>query len=56
MLKQSLIATSVIAVLAGCTSTQSNTQNTVDALAQNLDIKYEVLTNHGANEASTAKH
>ncbi|GAM70952.1 beta-hexosaminidase [Vibrio sp. JCM 19236] len=50
MLKQSLIATSVIAVLAGCTSTQSSTQNTVDALAQNLDIKYEVLTNHGANE------
>lgn len=50
MLKQSLIATSVIAVLAGCTSTQNSTQDAVDALAQNLDIKYEVLTNHGANE------
>ncbi|WP_261816877.1 beta-N-acetylhexosaminidase [Vibrio gallicus] len=50
MLKQSLIATSVIAVLAGCTTTSNTNQTTVDALAKNLDISYQVLTNHGAND------
>ncbi|MEZ9702911.1 beta-N-acetylhexosaminidase [Vibrio breoganii] len=50
MLKKSLIATSVITVLAGCSSMQNSPQNTVDLLANNLDIKYEVLTNHGADE------
>ncbi|GAD80308.1 beta-N-acetylhexosaminidase [Vibrio ezurae] len=50
MLKKSLIATSVITVLAGCVSMKDSPQDTVDKLANNLDIKYEVLTNHGAND------
>ncbi len=49
MFKQSLIATSIIATLAGCSSL-STEQQTVNALAENLDIEYQVLTNHGANE------
>lgn len=49
MFKQSLIATSIIATLAGCSSL-STEQQTVNALAENLDIQYQVLTNHGANE------
>ena len=38
MLKKSLIATSVITVLAGCSSVQNSPQNNVDLLANNLDI------------------
>ncbi|GEM79729.1 beta-N-acetylhexosaminidase [Vibrio superstes] len=50
MLKKSLIATSVITVLAGCSSMQDSSQTTVDQLANNLDIKYQVMTNHGAED------
>lgn len=50
MLKHSLIAASVIATLAGCSSLQNSEQQVVNSLADNLDIQYEVLTNHGANE------
>ncbi|WP_367987069.1 beta-N-acetylhexosaminidase [Vibrio sp. NTOU-M3] len=50
MLKHSLIATSVIATLAGCSSLQSSEQQVVNTLADNLDIQYQVLTNHGAND------
>ncbi|MDA0149358.1 beta-N-acetylhexosaminidase [Vibrio sp. LaRot3] len=49
MLKPSLIAVSVLATLAGCSSIQ-NSQQVVNTLADNLDVNYEVLTNHGANE------
>lgn len=50
MLKPSLIAVSVIATLSGCSLLQSPEQKVVDALAENLDIHYTVLTNHGADE------
>ncbi|EMN7204482.1 beta-N-acetylhexosaminidase [Vibrio parahaemolyticus] len=50
MLKPSLIAASVIATLAGCSALQSSEQQVVNSLADNLDIQYQVLTNHGANE------
>ncbi|MEF1312247.1 beta-N-acetylhexosaminidase [Vibrio mytili] len=50
MLKHSLIAASVITTLAGCSALQSNEQQVVNSLANNLDIQYEVLTNHGAND------
>ncbi|WP_162062291.1 beta-N-acetylhexosaminidase [Vibrio taketomensis] len=49
MLKPTLIAASVLATLAGCSSLQ-NSQHVVDALADNLDIHYQVMTNHGAND------
>ncbi|ANS84129.1 Beta-N-acetylhexosaminidase [Vibrio scophthalmi] len=49
MLKPTLIAVSVLATLAGCSSLQ-NPQQVVDSLADNLDINYQVLTNHGAND------
>ena len=50
MLKHSPIAASVIATLAGCSSLQNSEQQVVNSLADNLDIQYEVLINHGANE------
>ncbi|CAE6890228.1 COG3525 N-acetyl-beta-hexosaminidase [Vibrio sp. B1FLJ16] len=50
MLKHSLIAVSVIATLAGCSALSSSEQQVVNSLADNLDIHYQVLTNHGANE------
>ncbi|AUI85552.1 beta-N-acetylhexosaminidase [Vibrio azureus] len=50
MFKPSLIAVSILATLAGCTSLQNSQQQVVDTLADNLDIQYEVVTNHGANE------
>ena len=50
MLKRNLIAVSVLAGLAGCAVTQSTEQKVVNSLAENLDIQYTVLTNHGANE------
>lgn len=50
MLKRSLIAASVIATLAGCSSIQDTNQNTVDLLAHNLDINYQLVTNHGADK------
>ncbi len=50
MLKQSVIASSVLSALVGCTTFQSTAQQVVNSLADNLDIKYEVLTNHGAND------
>ncbi|RJX70136.1 beta-N-acetylhexosaminidase [Vibrio sinensis] len=55
MLKHSLIAASVIATLAGCSSLQNPEQQVVNTLADNLDIQYEVLTNHGANEGLACK-
>ncbi len=50
MFKPSLIAVSVITTLAGCSALQSSEQQVVNSLANNLDIQYQVLTNHGANE------
>jgi hexosaminidase len=50
MFKQNLIAAAVLTTLAGCASFQSTEQNVVNSLAENLDIQYQVLTNHGANE------
>ena len=50
MFKPSLIAVSILATLAGCTSLQNSQQQVVDTLAGNLDIKYEMVTNHGVNE------
>ncbi|NAX20353.1 beta-N-acetylhexosaminidase [Vibrio sp. V39_P1S14PM300] len=50
MLKHSVVAASVIAMLAGCASMQSTEQQVVNALADNLDIQYQVITNHGANQ------
>ncbi|WP_114766045.1 beta-N-acetylhexosaminidase [Vibrio rhodolitus] len=49
MLKPTLIAASVLATLSGCSSLQ-NSQQVVDTLADNLDIHYQVVTNHGAND------
>ncbi|GAB2639005.1 beta-N-acetylhexosaminidase [Vibrio panuliri] len=49
MLKPTLIAASVLATLSGCSSLQ-NSQQVVDSLADNLDVHYQVVTNHGANE------
>ncbi|WP_428771948.1 beta-N-acetylhexosaminidase [Vibrio sp.] len=49
MIKHSLIAGAVLATLAGCASFQSSDQAVVDSLADNLDIQYQVVTNHGAN-------
>ncbi|MEZ9230494.1 beta-N-acetylhexosaminidase [Vibrio amylolyticus] len=48
MLKHSIIAASVLATLSGCSSFQTSEQKVVDSLANNLDIQYHVLTNHGA--------
>ncbi len=50
MLKPTIVATSVVAILAGCSNFQSPSQTTVDALAENLNIQYQVITNHGAAE------
>ncbi|WP_087017025.1 beta-N-acetylhexosaminidase [Thaumasiovibrio subtropicus] len=51
MLKQTLLATSIIATLSACTSTPELTeQQRVNAIAENLDIHYQVVTNHGAND------
>ncbi|QIA63945.1 family 20 glycosylhydrolase [Vibrio astriarenae] len=50
MFKQSLITAAIVSVLSGCSTTANPQQSTVDALANNLDIQYDVLTNHGANE------
>ncbi|MBW3696306.1 beta-N-acetylhexosaminidase [Vibrio sp. T187] len=50
MLKRNLIAVSVLVGLAGCAVTQSSEQKVVNSLADNLDIQYQVLTNHGANQ------
>lgn len=50
MFKQNLIAASVLVTLAGCASFQSTEQRVVNSLAENLDVQYQVLTNHGANE------
>jgi hexosaminidase len=50
MFKQSLVAASVLATLAGCASFQSSEQQVVNSLADNLDVQYQVLTNHGAND------
>ena len=49
MKKLTLIAASVIATLAGCSSTSNPEQNIVDSLADNLDIKYTIVTNQGAD-------
>ncbi|MGF1719796.1 carbohydate-binding domain-containing protein [Vibrio kyushuensis] len=48
MLKHSLIAASVLATLSGCSSFEPSEQQVVNSLADNLDIQYRVLTNHGA--------
>ena len=50
MFKQSVIAASVLATLAGCSALQSSEQSIVNSLAENLDVHYQVITNHGANE------
>ncbi|MCG6229710.1 family 20 glycosylhydrolase [Vibrio furnissii] len=50
MLKKSIIAGAVVATLAGCSMTNSSTQSVVNSLANNLDIHYTVLTNHGADD------
>ncbi|MFM2598983.1 beta-N-acetylhexosaminidase [Vibrio fortis] len=50
MLKRNLLSVAVVAGLSGCAATQSTEQQVVNTLADNLDVQYEVLTNHGANE------
>ncbi|WP_114786616.1 beta-N-acetylhexosaminidase [Vibrio tetraodonis] len=50
MVKKGLLATSIIATLVGCSTLQSSQQSVVNSLAENLDIDYQVLTNHGANQ------
>jgi hexosaminidase len=50
MLKRNLLSVAVLAGLTGCAVTQSTEQQVVNTLAENLDVQYEVLTNHGANE------
>ncbi|MDK9764309.1 carbohydate-binding domain-containing protein [Vibrio sp. D420a] len=50
MLKRNLLSVAVLAGLSGCAATQSTEQQVVNTLADNLDVQYEVLTNHGANE------
>ena len=50
MLKRNLLSVAVLAGLTGCAVTQSAQQQVVNTLADNLDVQYEVLTNHGANE------
>ncbi|MDE1334828.1 beta-N-acetylhexosaminidase [Vibrio aestuarianus] len=50
MIKRNLIAVSVLATLSGCSVYQSSEQQVIDSLANNIDIKYTVLTNHGADE------
>ena len=50
MLKRNLLSVAVLAGLSGCAATQSTEQQVVKTLADNLDVQYEVLTNHGANE------
>ncbi|GMM90321.1 beta-N-acetylhexosaminidase [Vibrio fortis] len=50
MLKRNLLSVAVLAGLSGCAATQSTEQQVVNMLADNLDVQYEVLTNHGANE------
>ncbi|MDN3614350.1 beta-N-acetylhexosaminidase [Vibrio gallaecicus] len=50
MLKRHLIAVSVLAGLTGCAATQTSEQQVVNSLADNLDIQYEVITNHGATK------
>ncbi len=50
MFKPTLLATAVIATLAGCAATQNPQQDVVNTLAENLDISYDVITNHGAEE------
>ncbi|MDK9739208.1 carbohydate-binding domain-containing protein [Vibrio sp. D404a] len=50
MLKRNLLSVAVLAGLTGCAVTQSADQQVVNTLADNLDVQYEVLTNHGANE------
>ncbi|MEZ8109415.1 beta-N-acetylhexosaminidase [Vibrio splendidus] len=50
MLKRNLLSVAVLAGLTGCAVTQAPEQKVVNALADNLDVQYEILTNHGANE------
>ncbi|NLS11642.1 family 20 glycosylhydrolase [Vibrio sp. SM6] len=50
MFKRNLIAATMVATLAGCATVQSPEQSVVNTLANNLDIHYQVVTNHGANE------
>ncbi|GLT17293.1 beta-N-acetylhexosaminidase [Vibrio zhanjiangensis] len=50
MVKKGLLATSIIAALVGCSALQSSQQSAVNLLAQNLDIDYQVITNHGASQ------
>ncbi|KAB0304346.1 family 20 glycosylhydrolase [Vibrio fortis] len=50
MLKRNLLSVAVLAGLSGCAATQSTEQQVVNTLADNLDVQYKVLTNHGANE------
>ena len=45
-----LLATSIIATLVGCSTLQSSQQSVVNSLAENLDIDYQVITNHGASQ------
>ncbi|MCW8327576.1 carbohydate-binding domain-containing protein [Photobacterium sp. SDRW27] len=50
--KLTLLASLVALAATGCTSNQvtMGEQEVVDNLAANLDLNYEVVTNHGANE------
>ena len=50
MLKRNLLSVAVLAGLTGCAITEAPEQKVVNALADNLDVQYEILTNHGANE------
>ncbi|ELV8697224.1 beta-N-acetylhexosaminidase [Vibrio fluvialis] len=50
MLKKSMIAVAVVATLAGCSAMNSSSQSVVNSLADNLDVHYTVVTNHGADD------
>ncbi|MGL4225093.1 MAG: family 20 glycosylhydrolase [Vibrio sp.] len=49
MLNKSLISLAVLASLSGCALTTSSPQDVVNALANNLDVRYQVMDNHGAD-------
>ncbi|MBU2895738.1 family 20 glycosylhydrolase [Vibrio hepatarius] len=55
MVKKALLATSIIATLVGCSTLQSPQQSAVNSLAENLDIDYQVITNHGVSQGLTCQ-
>lgn len=48
--KLTALASVIALAVTGCASQGSLEQNVVNNLAENLDVNYELVTNHGANE------